>query len=238
MISKKLFLLVFISFNFSFSVQAQFESNKKKIKLSIVPKKEAPQVVNDTKPKLPKTELPKKEQLIKYEPKFFTKKEDNLLKSMANTPKVGEIANKTFEVKNAGELFEERFNKKDGSIEERFKSDTFLGEFKTDSKTIRIACRDHEFPDGDRVRVWLNDQIAVNEILLDSEFKELHLELQEGFNKIEFEALNQGESGPNTAQFTIVDDKGKVVTNNKWNLTTGVKAKVIIVKEDKILKEE
>ena len=218
---------------FSFSVQAQFESNKKKLKLSIIPKNEAPKVVNKTKP-----EVAKPEQLIKFEPNFFKKPEDNLLKSMANTPKVGAIPSKTFEVKKAGELFEDRFKKKDGSIEERFKSDTFLGEFKTNSKTIRIACRDHEFPDGDRVRVWLNDQIAMNEILLESDFKELHLELQEGFNKIEFEALNQGESGPNTAQFTIVDANGKVVTNNKWNLSTGVKAKVIIVKEDKTLKEE
>lgn len=230
--SKNIFVTLLILV-FSFSVQAQFESNKKKLKLSIIPKNEAPKVVNKTKP-----EVAKPEQLIKFEPNFFKKPEDNLLKSMANTPKVGAIPSKTFEVKKAGELFEDRFKKKDGSIEERFKSDTFLGEFKTNSKTIRIACRDHEFPDGDRVRVWLNDQIAMNEILLESDFKELHLELQEGFNKIEFEALNQGESGPNTAQFTIVDANGKVVTNNKWNLTTGVKAKVIIVKEDKTLKEE
>lgn len=226
-------ILLLVLFIFSFSVQAQFESNKKKIKLSILPKKEAPLAIKKTKPN-----VVKEEQLIKYEPKFFKKPEDDFLKSMSTTPKVGEIPNKSFEIKNAGELFEDRFKKKDSDIEERFKSDTFLGEFRTDSKTVRIACRDHEFPDGDRVRVWLNDQIAINEILLDSEYKELHIELQDGFNKIEFEALNQGESGPNTAQFTIVDVNGKIVTNNKWNLTTGVKAKVIIVKEDVVLKSK
>jgi hypothetical protein len=51
-------------------------------------------------------------------------------------------------------------------------------------------------------------------------------------NKVEIEALNQGESGPNTAQFVVLDDNGKVITTNKWNLTTGVKAKLIITKQE------
>ena len=230
MISKKLLFLVFILSIFSFTVQAQFETNKKKIKLSIVPKKNPPKPVET-----PKTIVDKKpettEPAIKFESQFLKKPEDELLKSVSTTPKVAIREDKIYEVKSASELFSEKFNKKEGKIEERYKSDTFLGQFSSDSKTIRIACRDHEAPDGDRVRIWLNDRVAVEEILLDSSFRELFLDLQEGINKIEFEALNQGESGPNTAQFTAIDKNGKVITNNSWNLTTGVKAKIIIVKK-------
>ena len=235
MISKKLLFLVSFLSIFSFTVQAQFETNKKKIKLSIVPKKNPPKPVET-----PKTIVDKKpettEPAIKFESQFLKKPEDELLKSVSTTPKVAIREDKIYEVKSASELFSEKFNKKEGKIEERYKSDTFLGQFSSDSKTIRIACRDHEAPDGDRVRIWLNDRVAVEEILLDSSFRELFLDLQEGINKIEFEALNQGESGPNTAQFTAIDKNGKVITNNSWNLTTGVKAKIIIVKED-LLKE-
>jgi hypothetical protein len=116
-------------------------------------------------------------------------------------------------------------------------SETYLGEFRTATKSVRIACRDHEAPDGDLVRIWVNDKVVIESLLLDVQYKELFLVLQPGFNKVEFEALNQGESGPNTAQFVVFDDKGKLVTSNKWNLATGVKAKVILVKEELEKKE-
>ena len=44
------------------------------------------------------------------------------------------------------------------------------------------------------------------------------------FNKIDFVALNQGASGPNTAEVMVFDDNGKLVGSNRWNLATGVKA--------------
>ena len=49
--------------------------------------------------------------------------------------------------------------------------------------------------------------------------------------KVDFEALNQGFSGPNTAQFMIFDDKGSLISSNQWKLGTGFKATIIIVKE-------
>jgi hypothetical protein len=73
---------------------------------------------------------------------------------------------------------------------------------------------------------------------LDVDFKEVYLDLNEGINKIEIEALNQGESGPNTAQFVIYDQKKGLITTNKWNLTTGVKAKLVILKDDGTLEEQ
>ena len=53
---------------------------------------------------------------------------------------------------------------------------------------------------------------------------------QAGFNVIDFVALNQGSSGPNTAEVRVYDDIGNLVGNNRWNLATGVKATYIVYK--------
>ena len=79
--------------------------------------------------------------------------------------------------------------------------------------------------------VLLNDKEIVSRIFLEGEFKGFQLDLQKGFNKIDFEALNQGYSGPNTAEFKVYDDKGELISANQWNLATGFKATIIIVKE-------
>jgi hypothetical protein len=55
--------------------------------------------------------------------------------------------------------------------------------------------------------------------------------LVQGINKIVFHALNQGESGPNTAEFQVYDDNQVQVSSKKWNLLTGVNATIIVVKE-------
>jgi hypothetical protein len=68
-------------------------------------------------------------------------------------------------------------------------------------------------------------------VLLLERFKTFSIDLIVGFNKIDFVALNQGESGPNTAEVRVFDDEGKLVGANRWNLATGVKATYIIVKE-------
>ena len=57
------------------------------------------------------------------------------------------------------------------------------------------------------------------------------LKLKEGFNKVDFIALNQGESGPNTAELRIYDDNDVLLSANQWNLATGAKATLIIVKQ-------
>lgn len=174
-------------------------------------------------------------------PSIFDKK-DKLLDGVSLINKKPEeeknvMENEQFE--SQSKEYTDRMNKKkDGVFDEKYKSDNFLGQYKVGTKTISIACRDHEYPDGDLVRIWLNDKIAVNSILLDVDFKEVYLELNEGINKIEIEALNQGESGPNTAQFIMYDANKGIITNNKWNLTTGAKAKLIILKEDGLLEKK
>ena len=85
--------------------------------------------------------------------------------------------------------------------------------------------------DGDRVNVLLNGEIVAENVLLRPGFTILDIPMEVGFNKIVFVALNQGQSGPNTAQLRIVDDSGNIQTNKVWNLLTGVKASVVVVKE-------
>jgi len=113
----------------------------------------------------------------------------------------------------------------------QFKVDQYLGDFRNNGKFVQIAVRDHESPDGDLIRVMLNDKEVIPRVLLLERFKTFSIDLIVGFNKIDFVALNQGESGPNTAEVRVFDDEGKLVGANRWNLATGVKATYIIVKE-------
>ena len=211
---------------------AQFESPRKTIKIS--------PIKNDNGPTNKAPSAPTTAPIIKYESTI--NKENNPFKGISILPKKEEEKSVFYKepIRNPSEIFTDKMNHKkgDGEILDKYKSDTFLGQFVVGTRIIRIACRDHEFPDGDRVRIWLNDKIAVVNITLESDYREVFLDLNEGINKIEIEALNQGESGPNTAQFTIVDEQGKLITNNKWNLTTGVKAKLIILKDKTTLEKK
>ena len=110
--------------------------------------------------------------------------------------------------------------------------DQYLGDVKTTAKFVGIVCRDHEYVDGDRIKIYLNGEIIEYNMLLTGSFKGVNVDLVQGFNRIEFEALNQGSSGPNTAQVVVADDKGQVIHNNRWNLSTGSRASLIIVKEE------
>lgn len=109
--------------------------------------------------------------------------------------------------------------------------DMYLGDIKTSSKFVGIVCRDHEYVDGDRVKIYANEAVVDPNILLSGSFKGINLNLDKGFNRLDFEALNQGSSGPNTAQVNVYDDKGNLIYSNKWLLSTGSKASLIIVQE-------
>ena len=220
------FAIMFTLF-FCFNGFSQFEMPKKTLKIAPISN--------------PSGQVsPTSSRAITY-PSIFDKK-DKLTESVSllnKKPEPEKSVMETERFESPAQDYTEKMNKKsDGKILEKFKSDSFLGNFKVATKIISIACRDHEAPDGDLVRIWLNDKIVVDAILLDVEFKEVFLDLDEGINKIEIEALNQGESGPNTAQFVIYDQKKGMITTNKWNLTTGVKAKLIILKEKGVLEEQ
>ena len=134
--------------------------------------------------------------------------------------------------KNPGDIYKEKLNKKEGEDESKmFRKNQYLGDFKTKSGYAKVSCRDFGEVDGDQIRVLVNDKEIISRIFLEGEFKGFQLDLQKGFNKIDFEALNQGYSGPNTAEFKVYDDKGELISANQWNLATGFKATIIIIKD-------
>jgi hypothetical protein len=134
--------------------------------------------------------------------------------------------------KKPGEDIKNKLNNRDKAIQPEYRSNQFLGEFKSKTKYVKIVCRDHEYPDGDRVKLLLNDKTVITEILLEATVKEYYIDITNGFNKLDFEALNQGTSGPNTAAFSVYDDSGNLITSNEWNLTTGIKATIVVVREE------
>jgi len=111
------------------------------------------------------------------------------------------------------------------------RTNQYLGDFKTGFSRVNIVYRDHQYPDGDRVRIFVNDEVVMPNVLLHSSFSGFNLDLVDGFNKIDFQALNQGESGPNTAELRVLDDDGNIIASGVWNLATGVKATLIVIKE-------
>ena len=132
---------------------------------------------------------------------------------------------------NPGDTYLKRLNKEKEKNPNNYTGDAYLGDVKTISDTANIVCRDFEYVDGDRVSILVNDEVIVQNLTLNSSFRGINLKLKEGFNKIDFIALNQGESGPNTAELRIYDDNDVLLSANQWNLATGAKATLIIVKQ-------
>mgnify|MGYP003314315514 FL=1 len=107
----------------------------------------------------------------------------------------------------------------------------YLGDVITGAEYVNVICRDFEYVDGDRVRILVNDSIIINNLMLESAFSGFKLPLSKGFNKIDFTALNQGSSGPNTAELRVYDDNNTMISSNQWNLSTGATATFIVVKQ-------
>lgn len=120
---------------------------------------------------------------------------------------------------------------KDKTADEKYGRDQNLGEFSTGSQFLKIMYRDHEAVDGDLIRVFVNGDVVQSRVSLISSFKGISVILDEGVNVIEFQALNQGDSGPNTAELHVYDDNGQIISAREWNLLTGYKARVQVIKE-------
>ncbi|WP_347372586.1 hypothetical protein [Aequorivita sp. Q41] len=157
-----------------------------------------------------------------------------------NTPNnstLGKEEEKQLDIQNGDGLMEYTTNKtpkyftKDKEEKPEYGKDQYLGDFKTTAKKATIMYRDHEFVDGDMIRVYVNGDILIPVARLEGSFRGFDLPLQDGFNKIDFEALNQGSSGPNTAQLNIYDETGNILASYEWNLLTGNKATAILVKQ-------
>ena len=205
----KLYILIFFIF-FSFELQSQVENSKRKIEL--LP---------------PKTSLLKNLKINSKNPDYFSisKKEENNNKKSKSI-----FESETF--LNPGDIYFKKIQKeKQKNDFKNYSKGDYLGDVKTSSAFVNVICRDFEYVDGDRVRILVNDSIIIDNLTLDSTFSGFKLPLSVGFNKIDFTALNQGSSGPNTAELRVYDDKNKMISSNQWNLSTGATATFIVVKQ-------
>lgn len=209
------YILIFFA---GLSLSAQSDTPKKTIAIPAVESKD------DKKEPIPAP--------VKIEPKKDDKKDNSYVIVKKKETEFSMIDNST--LMNPGQIFEKKWNSK--AIEQGFKPETmedvFFGDFKITGDHATIVCRDHEYPDGDRVRVFVNDEIFIPDLLLTGNYKSFKVPLVQGINKIVFHALNQGESGPNTAEFQVYDDNKVQISSKKWNLLTGVNATIIVVKEE------
>ena len=206
---------------FSFLGATVFAQDNSSIPSISIPKSEtkAPDVSNAS----PQYSISKPFELQKFKtaPKFAPISMD---KPMQVKPMISDLK--------PGLQYEKKLNKSNGDETSKvYRGNQFLGDFKTKSESAKIMYRDHEYVDGDMIRVWVNGKVMIDQVELGSDFKKLDLGLLKGFNKVEFEAINQGTSGPNTAQFNVFDDEGNLISANQWNLATGFKATIIIIKE-------
>lgn len=217
-----------IFFTITFTLNAQIDSQKKSV---AIPAVESKKETNETP------------QITPVQPQNNNTNYGSL--NMPNLSTGMEAPKKTFSLfgekfGNPGELYQKQLDKNlantklspkeveqlNGSL-----TDQYFGDFKTKSKFVKVIYRDHGYVDGDLIQILVNDDVIKSSVFLNGGFSGFKLDLQQGFNKIDFLALNQGESGPNTAEFEVIDETGTVISGNRWNLATGVKATIIVVKE-------
>ncbi len=223
------YLLFIIFLSYQINAMAQVDSRNKSIKIPAIKTEEKKDTI-----KLDLKAESKVKQGEKITPQNKISGINNPDKSFdLNTPKKPFSMLDDNTLRNPGELFEERWRKKaeDEGIKPKSMDDQFMGEFRIYSKNVNLLVRDHKFPDGDIVRIFLNEEVIAANVLLTGGYKTISVNLADGLNKIDFQALNQGESGPNTAELIIYDDKGNLVSSKEWNLLTGVKATIVFINE-------
>lgn len=157
----------------------------------------------------PKTEEPKKP-----EPPAVVEKPDPLKIAEAQLLKGPEQYKKDADPKNPN-----------------YKRNQYLGAARTASSTSTVRYRDAAAIDGDKIKVYVNDKLVKPEVIMDSEYQGFKVDLAEGVNKIDFIALNEGFASPNTAEFKVYNDKGVVIKSSQWNVASGYKATVLVLKE-------
>ena len=212
----KLFLLIFINLNFlSYSQQ---DSSVKTLIIKSLEDNEIP--INTFPVKVPLVRGLTNKLVVP----FFNYNLNNALKKPDfDITKRTDLVTPTWDIK---QTFKEG-----NSTSTKFRKDYYLGELETDSKYIIIKCRDHEYVDGDRIKLLLNNIIIHPNINLTGSYYTIDIDLDEGYNNIEFVALNEGESSPNTAQLSVFDENGVNLSNNKWLITTGYKARLVVFKK-------
>ena len=113
----------------------------------------------------------------------------------------------------------------------KLSSDFNLGTLYSTSKMVRIEVRDHSLVDGDRIKVYVNEQVINSNIMLNGLYYIIPVNLKKGYNRIDIEAINEGYSGPNTAEIKVYDEKGYLLSSQEWNILTGQRATLGVVRD-------
>ena len=169
-------------------------------------------------------------------PSIFDKK-DKLLSGVSILNKKPEEGKSVFEKEqfaSPAKGYTDKMNKQitDGKIYEYYKKDYQLATYKCGTAIAKFAVKDFGEPDGDVVRIWLNGENIIDAMTLENGYREIILNLRNGQNLLVIEALNEGLVSPNTAQFSIFNEKGEMIGNNLSGLLTNVKATIIVNKVD------
>lgn len=207
-----LFLLMLIAFH----GKAQFDNGSLPVKIPPANLPKMPVITPEKKPSL-----------------FDIKPKDEVLPNPWDKPKEREF-NKQNDFLDPADRYTKKMNnslKGEGNGDYKiFRRNQYFGDFKTDSDAIEVAVRDPQAIDGDYIKITQDGKTIYERIFLDANFKILSIPLHQGLNRIEFIALNEGSSFPNTGAF-LIRDKGKGIYQEEWNLSTGFNASFIIVKE-------
>ncbi|MBD0831998.1 hypothetical protein [Aestuariibaculum sediminum] len=224
----KLFSFYIFVFALSFSVHAQLDNKRSSVAIP---------AVETTKETDTKKIIPAEKE--KEETNFGNLTVTELPKPNFNKPK-NKFSLYEEEWGDPGELFKEQLDKNIADLKlspeeveqlNGSKTDQYFGDFRSKAEFVNVVYRDHGAVDGDLIQVRVNDDVVKARVFLNGGFQGVKIDLRPGLNKIDFVALNQGDSGPNTAEFRVVDDQKNLISGNRWNLATGVKASIIIVKE-------
>ena len=106
-----------------------------------------------------------------------------------------------------------------------------LGTVSTTSKEVRVVCRDYSYVDGDIIKLFINGLALERNIVLKGSNSMVYLKLKPGSNRIDFQAQNQGLSGPNTAEVLLYDENDNLISAKEWNLLTGQTATLGVIRK-------
>ena len=216
-------LILFILLSTS-AVFSQIEKANRVINIEADPEAPTPEIKTPTVSAFPKINLPKVTE--EKDPKY----------SMKNLPELGADSKKLDITKGDGLLDYKTDNapkyfSAEKKATDEYARDQDLGLITVSNLRVNVSYRDHEAVDGDQIMVLVNEDIVRARVSLYGSFQGFDLPLNKGPNKVEFIALNQGDSGPNTAELHIYDDSGKLISAKEWNLLTGYRATFIIIKD-------
>ena len=154
--------------------------------------------------------------------------------------KEGFSMNKKSTLINPGVLFEDRFAEKSKQIDKEENSLGFsernqdLGVFESKTANVSVRFMDFGQVDGDIVRILHNNSVIIPRVTLTGKMKGFELKLEEGANRIDVHALNEGAVGPNTAYIVVYDSNGNVLASSAWNLSTNYIATLTIMKAKEV----